>query len=283
MKHHPIKPTPATGTGARRNQKPDRLEQELQARAKKAQEWSEKHKTLGVTAKSNVTRPRALIAVSAPIRSGTDDAADEDDKIKQRATLWKARIYCDQGYQAYLSVISAWKTQSASAQPHLAKLFKCLGMSVQTTVEGETASHKYAVENPAALALLLKLSKGKVLLARIFENGVLPIAAVQAILPTALDMLCAVEPSSGEDSADSRVFVAASTVYQTLPQISNQCILDSVAAILRHHSAALSSTARMQCTHALLQRGSNNASLDPAFADVWNKTEEEFMNILSGS
>jgi hypothetical protein len=285
MRHHPIKPPPATTTGgARRNQKLDnKLERELQARAKKAQEWSEEHKTLGITAKSNVTRPRALIAVSAPIRSGNDDDTNEDDKIKQRATLWKARIYCDQGYQAYLSILSAWKTQSTSAQPHLAKIFKCLGMSVHTTVEGETASHKYAVENPAALGLLLKLSKGKLLLARIFENAILPIAAVQVVLPSALEILCAVEPSSSEDSADNRVFVAASTVYQTLPQVSNQCILDSVAAILRQHSAALSSTARMQCTHALLQRGSNNASLDPAFADVWKKTEDEFMNILSGS
>jgi hypothetical protein len=79
---------------------------------------------------------------------------------------------------------------SAAVQPHLLKLTNCLGVSVRTAAavapaahqeeEEEISSsarntnnHKYAVD-PAVLQLLLKLPKGKVLLARVLELALLP-------------------------------------------------------------------------------------------------------------
>ena len=62
------------------------------------------HPTLGYVAKSNVTRPRALIATPQP----TPKKEDTEEK-KQRANLWKARVYCDQAYQSYQKVIDIWR------------------------------------------------------------------------------------------------------------------------------------------------------------------------------
>jgi hypothetical protein len=43
----------------------------------------------------------------------------------------------------------------------------------------------------------------------------------------------------------------------------------------------LSTTDRMQCTHALLQRGALIAGNDPSFVSDWQETETQFMNIIS--
>ena len=252
----------------------NKLEMEMKSRSAKAKEWSDSHSTLGKSAKGNVARPRALIA--QPV---TTEGTGEE---KQRQTLWKARIYCDQAYQAYMKVVEVWERSPGTAipanlQPHLVKLLRCLGITVKDDAHKKPV---YSVD-PAALTLLLKLAKGRVLLARLLEQALLPPAAVQALLPPALCVMYEAKP----DPVDDRVFAAWARVINSLPDLSETCLTEATRQVLANPTAALQSTSRMQAVHGLLRRGSllAAAASDTEFAQRWSETEQEFMNILGGS
>jgi len=307
-RHHPVKPP--ENNNKKQPSKQDFVAKELASRSKKAQEWSESHKTLGSTTKTNVARPRALIAVTNTLLNAQQD----DSSSKQRATLWKARIYCDQAYQALAAVTDRWKASGrAAAQPHLIKLFKCLGISLQTVKEVSPDDSEPVIKNqysvdPAALQLLLKLPKGKILLARVLEQALLPPPVVPVFMPVALELLCASAPNTTSiattatnttvgdvvDVADDRVFLAWTAVLRTLPGIPGDALLETVRSIMRQAPSnnVLATTARMQCVHALLQRGgdlannnNNTASTsdddNEAFAQDWAVAEQEFMALLA--
>lgn len=322
MRHHPVKPPPAPKQQPSEGEsKVDLNIRELVSRHQRAKEWSSEHKVLGQSTKTNVARPRALIVVAAA-ESGTSSAEDggssssssSASQHQQRAALWKSRIYCDQAYQCLAAVVDSWQLSSpgaapsASVQPYLLKLMKCLGVSVQTVVVAErdddvgsgvaanqaaTARNQYMVD-PTVLQLLLKLAKGKVLLARVLEQALLPPAVVQVLLPVALQVLTATPvPVMAPDDemvlaairADDRVFAAWTVVIQTLPDLSLHRLRQAVQAIQSQSDAALSSTLRMQCTHALLQRGgavAATSTTDPTLIQEWHTTEAEFMDSLTG-
>jgi hypothetical protein len=251
-----------------------KLETEMESRKKKADKWSKDHGTLGTVSKSNVARPRALIAVSASMAEQGDQGEQ-----RQRAALWKSRIYCDQAYQAFAAVVSVWRSAppgqvpTAAVQAPLIKLFKCLGMS-------RSAEQKYKAD-PKPLKLLTKLPKGKVLLARVLEQALLPPDAVQVLLPTALTVLFTAQ-TEGDDVEDGRLFAALAAVIQTLPELSGDTVLQCAAAVQEHSEKALSTQARMQWTHALLRRGATMGAQDKQFGEKWSATEEAFLAILSG-
>eukprot|EP00977_Amphora_coffeiformis_P026891 scaffold31414_cov183-Amphora_coffeaeformis.AAC.10 len=252
----------------------DKLEKEMKSRSEKTEEWSNRHATLGKTAKTNVARPRSLIAQPIP-NEGTPGGEE-----KQRQTLWKARIYCDQAYQAYMQVVEAWESSSgmavpANLQPHLVKLLRCLGITLKD--EKKDNHPAYSID-PSGLSLLLKLAKGRVLLARLLEQALLPPASVQVLLPPALQ----VSYEAKHDPVDDRVFAAWARVITSLPDLSGTCILDALKVIQGNANAALSSTSRMQAVHGLLRRGSMLAASNPDFAKEWSEMESEFMKILGG-
>ena len=270
----------------------------LEKRSQKSKEWSAEHAVLGHVAKTNVTRPRALIAQPVAAAASTSDSKEQ----RQRAALWRARIYCDQAYQAYFHVMENWRAVSAasgpsgspaSVQTHYVRLFKCLGITPDTAEESsDITGTKYKVD-ASAMKLLLKLEKGRVLLARLLEQAVLPPNAMQALMPTILDVLCSsVAPESGvnpaqatESMTDARIFVALARVVQTLPNMAGSTILDCIRTIETHSKSALSSTSRMQCVHAILHRGSalaTQAGVNPDYQQQWTKAESDFMTILAG-
>jgi hypothetical protein len=141
-----------------------------------------------------------------------------------------------------------------------------------------TNNHEYAVD-PAVLQLLLKLPKGKVLLARVLELALLPPVIVQVLLPVALQVLTATPAVTAEGGAttagmvvaDDRVFAAWTMVIQTLPDLSGSTIRQTVQAVQQQSEAALSSNLRMQCTHALLQRGGIVAAQRTSLEAVCNE------------
>jgi hypothetical protein len=329
MRHHPVKPPqpPRRPNTEKAVTTSDILSVEIDSR-RQAKEWSTERKVLGPTAKANVARPRALLSLSKAMDVSDAVVTDEDDSTnrqQQRASLWKSRVYCDQAYQCLSAVIDAWQKQSqrnvsenqggatmvgvpsASVQPHLVKLTKCLGISIQTVVADATtlARNQYNVDRHV-LQLLLRLPKGKVLLARVLEQALLPPAMVSALLPTALSVLMATPSASSSSSqydgepedaavawADDRVFTAWTVVLQRLADLPGSAVIAAVQAIVQASSSSedsavdnggssLSSTARMQCTHALLQRGSAMSSADVVFAKEWAATEASFMNLLAG-
>lgn len=282
----------------------DVIQQEMESREKKSKEWSTKNTTLGHVAKANVARPRALIA-SPALSQANQDKSESASEQKQRARLWKARIYCDQAYQAYLAVVDVWAKAAPGSVPRevhapLIRLMKCLGIapvSSSSSEESNTPGGGDFQVDPEVLQLFLKLSKGRILFARVLEQALLPPSAVQAVLPATLDTLYKTplpNNDKNQDSAnvyvgdltDDRCFRALTVVVQTLPALSGDSILKCAEMMKSNSEAALSSTCRMECLHALLQRGSGLAgSNDPAgggYQEKWKEQENNFMAILSG-
>jgi hypothetical protein len=275
------------------------IQQEMVSREQKAKEWSTKNAALGHFQKASIARPRALIASPVAMTSADNPAKSEQ---KQRARLWKARIYCDQAHQAYQKVVDIWAKAAPgsvppSVQAPLIRLLKCLGIAVQVQVLAqEAASNGGAAAtadegdfkvDPLVLELFLKLSKGRVLLARIIEQALLPPSAVQAMLPSTLDILYKTPPAAaqgGGDRSDERCFRALAVVIQTLPALSEDSLLQCAQVVKTNSEVALSTTCRMECLHALLQRGSVMASGPgpEGFAGAWKATEDSVMAILSG-
>jgi len=263
--------------------KPKDMEEEMLSRANKSKEWSSEKGVLGHVAKSNVARPRALIA--SPL---VPTSSEQDSEQKQRATLWKARIYCDQGYQAYETVVDIWRAAPPGGVPpqvqmHLVKLMKCMGI---THVDKE-----YQLDR-ASLTLLLKLSKGRTLTARVLEQALLPPNAVQALLPLLLDVLLSTAAGkkghddnnsfpSSDDFSVERLFRAVAGVIQKL-NTTSETLLQCLDVVQRNGKNSLESPARMECAHTLLQKGSIVIAHDPSEEKrvAWGKAEGEFMNIL---
>jgi hypothetical protein len=252
--------------------RPRDMEKEMSSREKKSKEWSNEKTTLGHVAKTNVTRPRALIAT-------TVTSSEQDNDQKQRASLWKARIYCDQAYQAYQSVIDIWRSAPPGSVPpevqsHLKKLMKCMGITVH-----EKSAYK---ANPEGLQMLVKLAKGRTLFARVLEQALLPPNAVQAIIPVALSVMTSPQTKQ-DDMVDERLFRAITNVLRRL-NLSSTALIESISAVSANGKSALSSTARMECVHTLLQMGSAVASQDPSeeVRGKWKHAETSFMEILQG-
>jgi hypothetical protein len=294
----------------------DATSAEIASRSKKAKEWSNQHAVLGYVAKTNVTRPRALLAETVAVPTPDDDldgGAGQDDPAlastynKQRASLWKARIYCDQAYQAYANVIESWRAAkqqglqpSSAVQLHLVKLSKCLGLTrrveANANTEGNTAAAASTmyVQDSEPLQLLLKLHKGKVLVARVLEQALLPPNAVQALLPAILQVLYTTssinkEGDNGNNNVtDDRLFLAIARIVQTLPHLTGPTIVQCVQTVGANSGTSLHTTNRMNAVHALLQRGNSVAHArdggggDPAFQAQWTETEAEFVKVLTG-
>mmetsp|Transcript_30168 Transcript_30168/g.42745 ORF Transcript_30168/g.42745 Transcript_30168/m.42745 type:complete len:695 (+) Transcript_30168:96-2180(+) len=244
------------------------VRQEMQSRQIKTMEWMRDKNTLGHVSKSDVTRPRALLATPAIV-------SEEGVEQKQRASLWKARLYIDQGYQACDALLEIWASTPPGivppeVQPHLHKLFKVLGMSVK--------DGSYQV-NPEknALEVIVKASKGRTFLSRLLERALLPPKAVQVLVPAILKH--AIELSTSSEPTDNRLFMSCGRVIASLDSFHGDAILDSVAAV--QSKKALSSQARMGCIHALLRRAAVMAQQDPTFSPKWAIAEQEFMKILS--
>lgn len=260
------------GTNVQTPSKADPVDGKSQDRQEKTSEWSKKQHVLGHVAKTNVARPRALIA--QPVKTDEEEAGKENMEHKARAALWKARIYCDQAHLAFMQVVEIWKAATPggvppSLQPHLIKLMKCLGITHNEAYEAD----------PKSLQLLLKLTKGRVLLSRVLEQALLPSKAVFALLPVTLTILYESKP----DETDDRLFAALARVVQTIPALPlSGSILPSIKAAQTHNPAALSTTCRIQAVHALLQRGNQAASEDPSRQDEWKQAENDFMESMSG-
>ena len=254
---------------------PRDMNEEMLSRAKKSKEWSTDKSTLGHVAKTNVARPRALIATP-------QSSSEQDSEQKQRASVWKARVYCDQAYQAYQVIMDTWRAAPPGSKPpqfltHLMKLMKCMGI---TSNDGQ-----YKIDEEA-LRLLAKLSKGRTLIARILEQELLPANAVQPFLPILLGIIFPLNTKKGEaqgqnDVSTERCFRAITRVLKKL-NTPSFVLLKCIEVVHQNGKAALSSTSRMECVHTLLQKGSFVIGQDPSEENraAWGKAESDFMVLL---
>jgi len=236
------------------------------SRAKKTMEWMKKENILGHVPKTDVTRPRALLATPklSLVPSNEDQA--------QRTLLWKGRLYIDQGQVAATSLMELWRTAPPGTvppevQPHLLKLFKVLGMRAH---KNSIYSMDVSKNN---LTCILKLSKGRMFVSRLLEVALLPPKAVQVLLPVVLHHAC--KSSHGEDNAatDTRLFGSIMRVVVNLSSKSPEMLLACLKAV--SFREALSSQPRMECIHAILRLGHAQQTID------WAEAEADFMKLLS--
>jgi len=242
----------------------------------KSKKWMQERSTLGHVARTDVTRPRALIAASLSVEQ-------QDENQQKRATLWKSRLVTDQAHHAFSNIVDIWKASPpgkvphSQLQPHMVRLFKYLGVIKEVTDGRNSASYRI---DEKALPLLTKLPKGRTLVSRVLEQAVLPPNAVQALLPAILFAVLPSSPSSDNSVVDDRLFRSLAQVLSGLPQMESVNLIASSNAFLEHFKQAFQTTPRMECVHALLRRGSAMALTTQGLAVEWKKIEEQFLTIL---
>lgn len=259
---------------------------DVASRTTKSKEWASEKSVLGHITKTNVARPRALIATPQP---STDQ---ENKEQRQRANLWKARVYSDQAYQAYQNVIDIWRAAPSKngippqVQIHLVKLMKCMGVVLDNEKKVYTVSTD-------ALKLILKLDKGRTLICRVLEQALLPPNAVQAMLPDLLDIIIAMPTSSGKEMSNSaiveektvgRLFQAIAGIVPKL-NITADTLVKCLEVAMVHGKSATRSIVRMGCMHSLLQKGAQVVPQDPSedVKQAWGNAERKFMSGLQGA
>jgi len=251
---------------------------DVASRENKSKEWASGKSVLGHVTKSNVARPRALIATPQP-------SVDQDNREqRQRANLWKARVYCDQAYQAYQSVTDIWRASPPGqgippqVQLHLLKLMKCMGIVL------DNEKKVYVVSNEA-LKLIAKLEKGRTLICRVLDERLLPPNAVQVLLPALLGIVIGLPSSSSEASVEEktigRLFQAITVIVLKLP-INGSTLVECLEVALSHGKSATCSIVRMGCLHSLLQKGAQVVPQDPSedVKEAWGIAERKFMSGL---
>ena len=245
------------------------MNKEMTSRENRSKEWSSEKGTLGYVAKSNVARPRALIATPQP-------TTEQDSEHKQRASLWKARLCCDQAYQSFDRVVAILRKSPPGnippeVQKHVAKLMKCMGI---TMVDKE-----YQME-PETLKLLLKLSKGQSLIARTLDLTLLPPNAVLVLLPTLTEIMFVT--AKNEDPASNRLFRSLSNVVQRIAMSFDKLLNCLDIVVQKGGKTILSSEAKMAYAHILLRKGAFELNQNPTPENkaAWGKAESEFAALL---
>jgi hypothetical protein len=262
------------------------MNQEMTSRESKSKEWASEKSTLGHVTRSNVARPRALIATPQAT------TADQDtEQQKHRANLWRARIYCDQAYQSYQKIVDIWRMAPPGEFPpqgqlHLVKLMKCMGIVF------DSDKKVYSVDKES-LKLLSKLGKGRTLIARVLEQALLPPNAVQTLLPALLDVAIPLPTDVGAnptgaqqqhpvlDVTVDRLFRGITGILLKL-NVSGETLVQCLEVVHGHGRASLSSPAKMECIHALLQRGSMVVGQDASEETkvAWGSAETQFMSLI---
>lgn len=268
------------------------MNDEMTSRQSKSKEWASGKSVLGHVTKSNVARPRALIAT--PRSSAEKDNTTEQ---RQRANLWKSRIYCDQAYQSYQKVVDLWRASPPGGgippqvQIHLVKLMKCIGIVL------DKVAKKYTVGDEI-LKLVVKLRKGRTLISRVLEQSLLPPNAAQALLSALLQLVTSIHTSGNENATDNgaqnnghnsgveeqsmeRLFRATTYVIRNL-SIDDATLLTCFQAFVRNGKPSFSTKVRMECLHSLLQKGAVMIHQTPSesIKEAWGNAEQNFTKLL---
>ena len=299
---------------------------------KRADKWSTRQQTLGKTVKVNVKRPKALLATTgalttaAAAAAATDDEREErSEEDRQRVSMWSARLAIDRGYVAYLDLLETRRLLQTSAgleasvadrraeltrdvEANVAKLHGSLGVTVSTTTAaegggGEAAAQRTIEVDSAVLARTLGMPKGRMLLSRVLDDGVLPHSSACRVLPKALGVILSTAvPAGAPPRGEDRLVRSLTGLVQTSqPSLAPEDLIDSLVEFGAVHQSELKSKgtspgdtvrsmlgtsggqrARMELLHAILSRGGMVCGgSGPDVAGAWKAKEAEFMTILS--
>ena len=293
---------------------------------KRAEKWSTKQQTLGKTVKVNVKRPKALLATTGALTTTTAAAADDEEREErseedqQRVSMWSARLAIDKGYVSYLDLLETRRLLQTSAgleasvaerraeltrdvEANVAKLHGSLGVTVTTTPTDGEAPQRTIEVNSAVLARTLGMPKGRMLLSRVLDDGVLPHSSACRVLPKALGgILSTAVPAGAPPRGEDRMVRSLTGLVQTpQPSLAPEDLIDCLVEFGAVYQSELKSKgtspgdtvrnmlgtaggqrARMELLHAILSRGGVVCGgSGPDVAAAWKAKEAEFMTILS--
>jgi len=244
---------------------------------KRAADWSKEKHILGKTVKNNVKRPRAMLAagvLTSAVLLGGEEGDEEElmtDDDRQRARLWASRLASDRGYLAYLNLVELRRllqsrpNESAAlmdantdnsrreellsdVEENVAKLHGAFGITKKRAEEGKGDDSESSRRTPSVidindevLARTLSLPKGRMLLSRVVDEGILPHPSACRVLPAAIGVLLrsvvnahkknkggSVAPPPGEDRLLRSLTGLARTVQPRIDAHNVLRCLDSV-------------------------------------------------------
>eukprot|EP00978_Attheya_sp_CCMP212_P004363 scaffold9510_cov58-Attheya_sp.AAC.3 len=264
-----------------------------QIRATKAKDWMAKSHSLGHVVKTNIKRPRALLQTPVLARDNKGDDEGSEEVQEARVTVWKARASIDLGYRAYLELVDLQRllrTASSGEErnqylqqvpANVRDLQLCFG--VMTDEGGQPV-----LKARPALQRVLGMAKGRLLLARALESGLLPHAAARVLLPPTLDTLLPMKPEGEHmDRLQSSLTGLVRTVQPSCTPTDSLACLDVLLSLSLSSSRNTNlkqslgaSRTLMEWVHAILARGGQLCSTNPTTQQEWNKKEAQFMQLL---
>ena len=298
---------------------------------KRADEWSKEKHALGKIAKANVKRPRALLATTAlsstaesRLTNGSldgDIVNDEHNDVemedyKQRAFMWAARVGIDKGYLAYLNLVELRRLLQSrpgdalsnvdeagnrreellhDVEENVEKLHAAFGVGKK---EDGTNDNSEISVNVKVLSRTMSLPKGRMLLSRVVDEGILPhpsachllAPAIKIIFESSSDADLSAAPLAGEDrllrsltglvqtvrpSVDSKNLIACLTSIIDAKEIMDEKKKKSLKSVLTGKRTL------MQLLHSIFTRGGEVCV--GVCEREWKAKESAILTILSGN
>lgn len=277
---------------------------------KRAENWTKEKQALGRVVKINVKRPKALLStttLSTSVDGKQDDGLLENsDEDRQRFFLWAARLAIDKGFQAYLNLVELRRLLQSRPDDALMEeedRRKILLVDVEQNVNKLQATFGIMrLENDSIdcdhklLSRTLTLSKGRVLLARVIDEGFLPHASACRVLPSAIKVAFEFAstanlegvPPAGED----RLFRSLLGLVKTArPSVDAQNLLaclnsatdaDNVLSLKSRTMKSVLASKRtlMELLHAIFERG-GAVCVGTNYEVEWKEKESKFLSILA--
>merc|ERR1719223_63164 len=275
---------------------------------KRAEDWSKEKHILGKVVKVNVKRPRALLATTALSSSVESriNSPDEDDGVdseedRKRATLWAARLAIDKGYLSYLNLVELRRllqSEEGEVESRRGELLRDLETNVEKLhiAFGVAKSAPKVDVSDKMLSRTLSLPKGRMLLSRVIDEGILPHRSACHVLPNAIKIIfdsssCA-EPSSALPAGEDRLLRSLTGLVRTVqPSVDGENLLSCLSSatnaktILDEKKLSMKvlltgKRTLMELMHAVLSRG-GEVCVDTDIGSRWKAKESEFLVILS--
>jgi hypothetical protein len=266
----------------------------------RAKTFAEEKKSLGQLVRTNVNRPKALLNTPALNKEeGSQeeqvgaDSKYESEQRRSRIQLWKARMSIDKGYSAFLALIELRRLiQAHVGAPNLITELMVdvktnvdrMHSSLGVTVKVESNGKKDIGVDASRLASSLSLSKGRLLCARVIEDGILPHPSACHILP--IGLCCIFSWPTPAVEGEDRLLHAFTVLVQTpQPSIGPSILyrsLDMLISDVGERKVDLSSVTnshmRMKLLYAILSVG--KAVCAKTLMREWSEKEKILLELL---
>mmetsp|Transcript_15489 Transcript_15489/g.22083 ORF Transcript_15489/g.22083 Transcript_15489/m.22083 type:complete len:797 (+) Transcript_15489:101-2491(+) len=294
---------------------------------KRATDWSKDKNILGKVVKNNVKRPRALLATTTLSSSSSTNLElsngfqtvqehySEEDR--QRMMLWEARVAIDKGYIAYLNLVELRRLlQSSNGANFASEEFSGreellgdveenvrklnLAFGVNNEEHGpEQSDTKDLIVDGKALSKSLALPKGRMLLSRVIDEGVLPHSSACCVLPKAIQIIFESSENSRRNEENTAPPPGEDRLLRSLnglvrivqPSVHPKNLLSCLDAVMggninsneKSYDVKKILTGKrtlIELLYSIISRGKEICTANTQFYDEWNSKEMKFMSIL---